>query len=539
MRRTPAVPVVLLVVAVVLSAVVPVAVAAVPDARITVSGLTVAPDRPVAGEPVSVAVTVQNSGGSDSPVTVESVTLYAQNRAILDQARGIGSLSVGDSLDVDLVTTFAEAGERSLHVEVVAEDENNETVRVRRPLTVVIEESPPQLDVEFDEPVAGVENRVSVTVSNPSTTPRRNLELTLSGRGVGAVDARATVPSLDAGASETVNLTVRPRAGEGSLTATLAFTTSTGARDTTELVHEFDAAPLREDVGVAVSRVPEETQGAGDANANALTGLAGLAGLAGAAGGAGGGGDGNTLQSQAGQGGPEDALAVEVTNFGNARVEDAVVVPRAGDRTLPRRFVGTLAPGESTTVTVSLDGVDAATVEAHVRYEVGGRNGSAVGTFDYRPPAGDLRVTDVELEFTDDGRLLVTGNAGNVGDGAVGGVVVTMGSNAHVSPAYPQRDYFVGTVEANEFAPFELTADVDAANASEIPVRVTYRTGGERVTENATLPYDPSLAPGSRGSGSASLFPFGFVGAAAGVTVGLALLVPAVYLVRRRSGTER
>jgi len=144
-------------------------------------------------------------------------------------------------------------------------------------------------------------------------------------------------------------------------------------------------------------------------------------------------------------------------------------------------------------------------------------------------------VTDVELEFTDDGRLLVTGNAGNVGDGEVGGVVVTMDSNEHVSPAYPQRDYFVGTVEANEFAPFELTADVDAANASEIPVRVTYRTGGERVTENVTLPYDPSLAPERRQDGSASLFPFGFVGAAAGVTVCLALLVPAAYLVRRRS----
>lgn len=536
MRRTPAVPVVLLAVGLVLAAVVPsLAVAAVPDARLTVSGLTVAPDRPTAGEPVTVTATVGNSAGSDSAVSVESVTLYTQDRAILDRAGGIGSLSVGDSLEVDLVTAFAEAGERSLHVEVVAEDEDNETVTVRRPLTVVVEESPPQIDVELVEPVAGVDNRVAVTVSNPSTTPRRNLELALSGRNARAVDARATVPSLAAGASETINLTVRPRAGAGSLTATLAYTTSTGARATTELVHEFDAAPLREDVGVAVRRAPEETRGAASTNANALTGLAGLAGLAGATGGTGGGGDGNTLQSQEGQGDAGNALLVEVTNFGNTRVEDAAVVPRAGDRTLPRRFVGTLDPGESATVTVSLDGVDAATVEARVRYDVGGRSGSAVGTFDYRPPAGEIRVTDVELEFTDDGRLLVTGNAGNVGDGEVGGVVVTMDSNEHVSPAYPQRDYFVGTVEANEFAPFELTADVDAANASEVPVRVTYRTGGERVTENVTLPYDPSLAPERRQDGSASLFPFGFVGAAAGVTVCLALLVPAAYLVRRRS----
>jgi hypothetical protein len=186
-------------------------------------------------------------------------------------------------------------------------------------------------------------------------------------------------------------------------------------------------------------------------------------------------------------------------------------------------------------VTVSLDGVEASTVEALVRYDVAGRSGSAVGAFDYRPPTGELRVTDVDLSFTDDGRLLVTGNAGNVGDGQVGGVVVSVGSNEHVSPAYPQRDYFVGTVEGNEFAPFELTADVDAANASAIPVRVAYRTGDERVTENVTLPYDPSLAPGRGTGGSASLFPVGFAGAAVGLTVGIALLVPAVYLVRRRA----
>jgi PKD repeat protein len=534
MRRSAAT---LLVVLLVLAPVVPsVAVAAVPDARLTVSGLTVTPDRPVTGETITVDATVQNSAGSDSPVRVESVTLYTADGDRLDRARDIGSLSVGDSLGVDLVTTFEEPGEQSLYVEVVAEDADEETVTVKRPLTVVVEASPPQLEVEFAQPVAEVENRVAVTVSNPSTTVRRNLELTLSGAGVDPVDGRATVPAVAAGGSETVNLTVRPRAGEGSLIATLAFTTSTGIRDTTELTREFDAEPLREDVGVAVRRAPEEDQGAANGDAGQLTGLLGLAGLAGAGGGGAGGG---TLQSQGGDGEPSDALAVEVTNFGNAPVEDLIVVPRAGDRTLPRRFVGTLAPGESATVTVSLDGVDAATVEAVARYAVADRNGSAVGSFDYRPQRGELRVTDVDLSFADDGRLVVSGNAGNVGDGEVSGVVVSLGSNEHVSPAYPQRDYFVGTVEGSEFAPFELTAEVDAANATRIPVSLTYRTAGETVTENVTLPYDRSLAPESRRGGSASVLPFGLVGAAAGTTVGLALLVPAIYLVRRRAGAGR
>jgi hypothetical protein len=531
MRRSP---VVLLAVTLVISAVTPaVALAAVPDARLTVSGLSVGPDRPVAGEPVTVTATVGNSAGSSSAASVESVELVNDGN-VRARAGAPGSLSPGDSLTVDLVTTFASPGERSLSVEVVAEDADGEEVTVRRPLTVVIEESPPQLDVEFTDPVADAENRAAVVVSNPSTTPRRNLELTVSGEGVSGTDTRATVPSLDPGESQTVNLTVSPPVGEGALNATLAYTTSTGARDTTSLVHEFEAEPLREDVGVAVRRAPEEEQGAAGAgpNADALTGLLGLAGAAGAA----GGGGGSTLQGQGGGEEAGDALAVEVTNFGNAPIEDAVVVPRAGNRTLPRRFVGTLAPGESGTVTVSLDGVDAATVEAVARYEVSGKNGSATGSFDYRPPAGELRVTDVELAFTDDGRLQVTGNAGNVGDGEVGGVVVSVGSNEHVSPAYPQRDYFVGTVEASEFAPFELTAEIDVENASAIPVDLTYRTGGETVTENVTLPYDPSLAPEGGRGGSASLFPTGVVGTAAGVTLGLALIVPAVYLVRRRTG---
>jgi hypothetical protein len=156
------------------------------------------------------------------------------------------------------------------------------------------------------------------------------------------------------------------------------------------------------------------------------------------------------------------------------------------------------------------------------------------GTYDYAPASGEVRLTDVNLEFTDDGRLLVTGNTGNVGDAEVTAVVVAVGENEHVSPAYPQRDYFVGSVESSEFAPFELTADVDARNASEIPVRVTYRTGGEERSETLTLPYDPELAPEDRQRGISLGGLTGGSGALLAVLLGVVLLVPAVYLVRRR-----
>jgi hypothetical protein len=232
---------------------------------------------------------------------------------------------------------------------------------------------------------------------------------------------------------------------------------------------------------------------------------------------------------------------VTVTNFGNAPLRDVVILPRAGDTALPRQVVtDPIEPGTSATATLDLATVRTpGEVEVRATYRVAGRNGSASRAYDYRPGTGAIRLTGLNLTRTDDGTLRLSGNAGNPGTADVTGVVLAVGSTETVSPAYPQRDYFVGTVEGSEFAPFELTAEVDAANATRIPVSLTYRTAGETVTENVTLPYDRSLAPESRRGGSASVLPFGLVGAAAGTTVGLALLVPAIYLVRRRAGAGR
>jgi hypothetical protein len=45
----------------------------------------------------------------------------------------------------------------------------------------------------------------------------------------------------------------------------------------------------------------------------------------------------------------------------------------------------------------------------------------------------------------------------------------------------PSGEYFVGGVEASEFATFELTAQTDS-NASSVPVVITYIVDNERVT---------------------------------------------------------
>ena len=130
----------------------------------------------------------------------------------------------------------------------------------------------------------------------------------------------------------------------------------------------------------------------------------------------------------------------------------------------------------------------------------------------------------------DGSRLNVSGNAGNTGGAAVDGVVVAVGSAEGVRPAYPQRDYFVGTIDGSEFAPFELTAEV-TENASTVPVEVTYRVNGQQRTERTELPVEADSGDDDDGA-FGGLSPLA-VGAGIGLSalVGAAVLVP---LSRRR-----
>jgi hypothetical protein len=548
MRRPPAISLpraglVLLVALLVLAPVAPLlgTAAAVPDARLQVSNVAVAPDAPTTGEPVTVSATVQLSAGSAATAEIERV-LLRNDSTTLARAVGPGSLSQGDSLTVDLVTSFAERGRKDLTLVAVANSSTaNETVRVERPVPLVVRDSPPNLDVTVPDPVAGVESTVTVAVSNPNADAVSDVEVALEGDR--AVRKRATVPTLAPGATAAVNLSVRPERGEQALVVAAAYTTATGERDVTRRRVTVNAPPLREDVGVAVSRVPPPEAAGGNADIGSL--LGGAAGL-------GGGGGGGALADEGGGEGSTERVQVAVTNFGNAPVENVVVRPRAGDQRLPRGFVGRLAPGETGAVEVDLSGVEgSATVVAVANYTVAGtgpagsrdadvrdadaraRQGRARGTFEFRRPAGEVRVTDVSLRFDDDGTLRISGNAGNIGTAPVDGVVVRMGGNEFVEPAYPGRTYFVGTVDGSEFAPFELTADVDAENATELPVEVTYVVDGEERTRTATLPFDRDLEPPARNRGG--LLSLG-VAPAAGLGVAAALLVvgaPLVYLRRR------
>jgi hypothetical protein len=485
----------------------------VPDARLTVSDATVSPAQPVTGAPTTVEASVSLSAGSTSPVSLQRVALVDGATAVAS-ATDLGALSAGGSLTVPLTTTFDDPSQRDLQVVVVGENETGAEVRATRPLTLVVESAPPLVEVRAGSGVAGTPSSVAVELSNPTTAAMRNVVVDV---GAGEASGRATVATLAGGASRTVNVSVVPESpGDLPVDATVRYTTAVGTVAETTESGTLSVAELREDVGIRVERASDAAATGGDGGLQEQLGSL----VGGAAGGATNGQDGAGAGSE---GDDPERLAVTVTNFGNAPVRDVVVQPRSNGSTLDRYAVGRLAPGASESVTVGLDRLPAGEIRFETTYAVGGASGVAAASYDYRPETGGIRVTGVNLTV-DDGTLRIEGNAGNAGEATVSGVVLGVGESEHVSPAYPQRDYFVGSVEGSEFAPFELTADVDLANATSVPVEVTYVVDGVERTDRVELPLD---GVEERRDGGSS-FPLGLAGGLAVVLLAAAAVAVVV-----------
>jgi len=492
--------------------------AAAADARVTLTDTTVTPATPTAGAPITAETTLRLSAGSDTSMTVDEVRVVdpgADGEAtVLGTATDLGRLSPGETLDVPVTFTVNESGSRDLQLVAVGTDTDGDRIEATRPLTVGVEPGAPQVEVETDRVVAGAESTVQATVSNPTTAPIRAIEVAVEG-----TESRRTIPTLAAGASETVNLTAVVESGDGTVDLVTTYTTPNGVERESVTATPVTVESLRTDVGIRVQRPQDDDtqQAAGD-----LTGLLG-------------GGGGSALQSQSSEEGGSSGSRVDVTvtNFGNTAVDEVVLTAEDSDGARlgsVGRFAltDTLAPGEESTVTVDLSRVQSTD---GVRFVAGyetpeGRNETAL-QYGYRAQRGEAALTGLDVSVADGGRVTIDGNLANVGDGEVTSAVVTVRSGEGIQPAYPQRDYFVGTVDASSFAPFELTAQADTANASRVPIQVSYTVDGEQVTRNQSVP----LPPAQSGADGGPVSP----GMAVAVLLGLAAAAGAtVYVTRYR-----
>lgn len=476
--------------------------AAVPDARLAVTDVTVTPEVATVGSQVVVDATIRNSAGSPSPVEVETVEL--RDDGVRVAADDVGSLSPGDTVSVPLATAFDEPGARTLTLRVVGRDADGDRVTVTRPVPVTVEQAPPQVSVQTGPAAVDSPTRVAVTVGNPTTAPIRDVAVRLVEPLGSANRSAAFVPALAAGTEEVVNLSTVPRAaGDQSLAVVVAYTDASGVEREVRREVAVSVAPHDPDLGVEVRRQPppENDEGA------VPSGLSGLIG------------GGATSSGESEDERTSTTYTVEVTNFGTVRAADVVVTPVAGNRTLPRqRLDDVLGPGESGTVTVDLGRIRThGPVVFRVRYRAGTRGATTTTyTLDYRPEVAVLELTDVNVRRSENGSIAVSGNLVNVGRGAARGVVVEVVRSENVTPTYPARRYFVGELDGSGFAPFDLTARA-TGQVEAVEIRVVSREDGVTSTRTVALPLPPP--------------PEGDDGAPSGLLLALAVGVPLAALV--------
>lgn len=196
--------------------------------------------------------------------------------------------------------------------------------------------------------------------------------------------------------------------------------------------------------------------------------------------------------------------SVEVRNVGNVNLTD-VTLAAAADEEFERVRLDDIGAGENRSVTVDTRSASESTVTFTAGYTALDERHTATETVDLGEEErvlGAIELTSVDSARTATG-VQLEGDAANVGGTNVSSVTVRVQNTSSVTPVPPSADFFVGSVDASEFATFELTAET-APNASVVPVEITYIAENERTTRTQTLEIGstPAASGGDAGGGA-------------------------------------
>lgn len=193
------------------------------------------------------------------------------------------------------------------------------------------------------------------------------------------------------------------------------------------------------------------------------------------------------LSANASDGGP-NATDVALTNFGNTDLTDVEITATANGVTIDRNFLLDIAPESSRTTTFPLEDPPAETVVFNATYTAAGRSHAITRAIDLSEPEpieGEIRLTGTETRQVGS-ELTIEGEAANIGSTNAESVLVRLPDSESVRSVSPSGEYFVGAVDASEFATFELTGDIEQG-VSSVPVEITYIVDGERMTTTQRL----------------------------------------------------
>lgn len=345
-----------------------------------------------------------------------------------------------------------------------------------------------------DDPVVGERTEVNLTVANSAGSPAAaNVTEVRLLDGDETLDARRMPGSLSPGDTLDAELWTRfDEPGERRLTVMIVAEepledgedVDEDDRRTVRVERDLfvDVRPAAETVSIRARALTDaELRVEDDEDGIDVNGINGIIG--------GGGGLDTDDEEDAIE--PMDSpVAVTVVNTGTVPAERVSVTASddAGDVGTAPFVVPDVAPGDEHRIVVDLGPVDRrSNVTLTTRYDAANRTDrTASTTLRYPPRDGDPVVTDATVTSSA-GETVVDASLGNVGERQIDGVVVGIDGARGVEPTPAGGDYFVGTVGAGEFVPFELATRANATVAEEVPVRIEYTDRDIRYVETVPV----------------------------------------------------
>lgn len=202
-------------------------------------------------------------------------------------------------------------------------------------------------------------------------------------------------------------------------------------------------------------------------------------------------------------------IATITIDIVNTRANDvtSVIVKPVGDGvvfTPSEVFVGTITAGNKSTATFTLDTMESSSGVKDVSFSASYFNGdnlhssTEMSTTINVVEQSSLLLTAIEIEDIGS-KYSITGDINNVGTTDAKNVMVSVVESDDVEPIQPYANYFIGTLEADDFSSFELSARV-SGDITSIPVLIEFRN-----TDNAYTSITETIDLGSNsiiGSGS-------------------------------------
>ncbi len=177
---------------------------------------------------------------------------------------------------------------------------------------------------------------------------------------------------------------------------------------------------------------------------------------------------------------------VTLTNYGNVELTDAEIRTSVNGTQRDQRDMFDITPNQSESVTFDTANYDSDIVTLTGAYTARGERHEVTRTVDLNQQVqGEIRLTSVEI--TERGTTIsVDGEAANIGGTDVESVLVRVPDSDTVSPAGGSGEFFVGSVDASEFATFELSSSV-SNGTDTLPIELTYIVDDERITTTQTI----------------------------------------------------